>query len=130
MFNALNGLKSLSDKGVKLSVVTSKSPVRTSAILSNLFSDIVFDAVITPEQVSEGRGKPSPDPLLLACIKVGVEPSASVYIGDMEVDRLAAKAAGMNFIHANWGYGAITTYGDVWFDTFDDAIKFLVDTHD
>lgn len=129
MFNALAGLKSLSRNGVKLSVVTSKSSDRTSAILANLFSDVSFDAVITPDQVSQGRGKPSPDPLLLACIKVGVEPSASVYIGDMEVDRLAAKSAGVNFIHANWGYGTITTLSDVWFDNFDDAIKFLVDTH-
>ena len=30
----------------------------------------------------------------------------SVFVGDMDVDGLAARAAGMRFLHAGWGYGA------------------------
>lgn len=42
--------------------------------------------------------KPHPEPLLLACKKLGVEPSEAIYIGDTESDVIAGKAAGMKVI--------------------------------
>lgn len=42
--------------------------------------------------------KPHPDPLLLAAKKLKVDPKDCVYIGDMENDLLAARAAGMKII--------------------------------
>jgi|SRR3989344_3110786 len=42
--------------------------------------------------------KPHPDPLILAAQKLGVSPGECVYIGDVENDILAAKAAGMKSI--------------------------------
>ena len=32
--------------------------------------------------------------------------SDAVFVGDMDVDCAAARAAGMRFLHAGWGYGA------------------------
>jgi pyrophosphatase PpaX len=42
--------------------------------------------------------KPHPEPLLLAAEKLQVKPEESVYIGDVENDIKAAKAAGMKMI--------------------------------
>ena len=44
------------------------------------------------------KHKPDPEPLLLAVKRLGIKPSESVYIGDMESDIKAAKAAGMKVI--------------------------------
>ena len=37
--------------------------------------------------------------------KFSLEPKECVYIGDTKVDQLAAKAAEIDFLFANWGYG-------------------------
>lgn len=42
--------------------------------------------------------KPHPEPLLLACKRLAVDPSEAVYIGDVENDVIAGKAAGMKTI--------------------------------
>lgn len=42
--------------------------------------------------------KPHPEPLLLACRKLNVSPGEAVYIGDVENDIIAGKAAGMKVI--------------------------------
>lgn len=42
--------------------------------------------------------KPHPEPLLHAAEKLGVEPAECVYIGDVENDVIAARAAGMKVI--------------------------------
>lgn len=42
--------------------------------------------------------KPHPEPLLLACRKLNVHPNEAVYVGDVENDLIAGKAAGMKVI--------------------------------
>ncbi|MDO8487356.1 MAG: HAD family hydrolase [Candidatus Curtissbacteria bacterium] len=42
--------------------------------------------------------KPHPEPLLLACQKLNISPREAVYIGDVENDIVAGKAAGMKVI--------------------------------
>lgn len=44
------------------------------------------------------KHKPEPEPLLLCAQKLGLPPTACVYIGDVENDVRAAKAAGMKMI--------------------------------
>ncbi len=44
------------------------------------------------------RHKPYPDPLLFVAEKLGVRPEECVYIGDVENDILAARAAGMKAV--------------------------------
>lgn len=48
--------------------------------------------------------KPHPAPLLEAARRLGVEPSACVYVGDDLRDMQAGKAAGMATLAAAWGY--------------------------
>ncbi|MCG5510656.1 HAD hydrolase-like protein [Ectothiorhodospira lacustris] len=113
--------------GLKVSVVTSKNRDRTLELLEQLFPTIKFDAVVTPEDVAEGRGKPCPDPLLLACLKVGADPFNTIYVGDMEVDRESAQRAGIHFVHANWGYSSLNSVKDVWFDNCKDMVDFILE---
>ncbi len=48
--------------------------------------------------------KPHPAPLLLAAKLLELEPRTCVYVGDDLRDAQAAKAAGMPFLAAGWGY--------------------------
>ncbi len=61
--------------------------------------------------------KPSPDPLLLAANRLGVDPRECLYIGDDDRDRQAAVAAGMKFIMVDFcdsgPADALTTWGEV-----------------
>lgn len=91
----------LARKGYKLGVVTSKDRLRTSAILAKL--TVEFVSVQTPE--NRYRGKPAPDHLLLAMAEACCDPSECLYIGDMSADFEAAQRAGVDYIHAGWGYG-------------------------
>lgn len=50
------------------------------------------------------RRKPDPDPLLLACERLGIVPADALYVGDDERDVQAARAAGMPSVAALWGY--------------------------
>jgi len=124
ILGSLGKIKSL---GVKLSLVTSKPLDRVRVILEKFFDEGLFDSVVTPESVASGRGKPAPDQILMACIGVGVDPGDTIYVGDMDVDRIAAKSAGVHFIHAAWGYGEISTQGEVWFKSVENFTDFLVD---
>ncbi len=56
----------------------------------------LVDAVITVRDVT--RPKPHPDMLLAAARRLGAEPGCSVYVGDAELDRTAARSAGMAFL--------------------------------
>jgi len=101
-------LARLDKRGVKLGVVTSKARSQTAWTLAQF--DVEFASVQTPER---GRpGKPAPYPLLVAAAEAGVGVRESVFVGDMDVDGLAARAAGMRFLHAGWGYGACPPWAE------------------
>jgi phosphoglycolate phosphatase-like HAD superfamily hydrolase len=94
-------LDDLRQAGKAIGIITSKDATRTRTILQRL--PATFDVVKTPEDVR--RGKPAPDALLLAMAEVGVDPASTIYVGDMDVDHQAAARAGVDYIHAGWGYG-------------------------
>jgi HAD superfamily hydrolase (TIGR01509 family) len=95
-------LARLDKRGVKLGVVTSKARSQTAWTLAQF--DVEFATVQTPEDGSPG--KPAPFPLLVAASEARVDVRDAVFVGDMDVDCAAARAAGMRFLHAGWGYGA------------------------
>ena len=57
-----------------------------------------FRAVIGREDVSVP--KPAPEGLGRGCERLGLPPECCVYVGDREIDQLAASAAGTNFVWA------------------------------
>jgi phosphoglycolate phosphatase len=44
------------------------------------------------------RPKPAPEPLLAACRRLRIAPGEALYVGDAEVDRLCAEAAGVRLV--------------------------------
>jgi CMP-N-acetylneuraminic acid synthetase/phosphoglycolate phosphatase-like HAD superfamily hydrolase len=101
----LDLLKDLNSRNIKISIVTSKPKNRALSIVKEKFYDINFSSIIAPEMVNDGRGKPYPDQLLLSFIKSGVSSKDTIYIGDTDIDRIAAEGANCRFLFAGWGYG-------------------------
>ena len=83
-------------KNYVLGIVTSR--VRESVFSSTILSSLrkYFKAVIAYQDTE--NHKPHPGPLLLAAQKLGFMPEECVYIGDVENDMIAARAAGMKVI--------------------------------
>lgn len=96
-------LRDIVATGCRLGVVTSKSSARAVPMLNRLRS--AFSVLRTPDH---GRGKPSPDTLLLALVDTRTDPANALYVGDMAVDQEAARRAGVPYAHAGWGYGSPT----------------------
>jgi phosphoglycolate phosphatase len=94
-------LNQLAYKSIKTGIVTSKETLRCQFVLDLLGFE--FDIVQTPNE--KLQGKPAPDHLLYAMSELGVSAADTIYMGDMNVDFLAAKNAQVDYIHALWGYG-------------------------
>lgn len=114
--------------GVVITIVTSKPRKRAESIVNDLLGVGLVDYIICPDDVESGRGKPNPDQILLACIRAGEDPSRTIYVGDMDVDRVSAKRAGVHFVHAGWGYGDISASGEIWFDSVENFSEFILET--
>ena len=84
-----------------LALVTNKPYTFVPPILRKLGLER-FDLVLGGDSLK--TKKPSPEPLLHACQKLGVAPYETMMIGDSINDYLAAKEAGMDMIWVAYGY--------------------------
>lgn len=100
-------LATLRRAGLPLGVVTSKDAQRTALAIARIGAR--FDVVQAPAPGL--RGKPAPDQLLAAAVRVA--PQRAIYIGDMPVDELTARNARMSYAHAEWGYGPPSPSADI-----------------
>jgi len=114
-------LNKLSVKGYKLGIITSKDKDRTDLILNKL--NVTFSIIRTPDNLC--RGKPSPDHLLFAMAVTNTDPINTIYVGDMDVDCLAAERAGIDYIHAMWGYSPKIEHTVFGLNSFRDIYNFL-----
>jgi len=94
-------LDRLSERGVAMAVVTSKSAPAASQGLTHCGLAGYFELVVGPEQTT--RHKPDPDPLWHACEQLAVTPDAAAYVGDSVHDMTAARAGGLHAVGAGWG---------------------------
>jgi pyrophosphatase PpaX len=94
-------LDRLTDEGRRLGMVTSKRSATVEMAFKVLPLSDYFEVVITTEQTE--HHKPHPEPLLLACDRLGVDPHDAAYVGDAPFDVAAAKAAGLRAIAVTWG---------------------------
>ncbi len=120
-------LAHLKENGMMLGVVTSKGlPTATRGM--NLF-DLVpfFDTLVTIEDTT--RHKPAPDPLLLACERLHIEPDEAIYVGDALMDILCGKAAGTHTAAVTWGAGSrdalVAASPDYVFNSMPEVISLL-----
>jgi HAD superfamily hydrolase (TIGR01509 family) len=77
-----------------------------------------FQAVVTSRDVH--RPKPHPDMLLLAAERLGLATDELLFVGDSELDRLAAAAAGIRFVAYQGGVP-----GDVQIDGHAELVEML-----
>ena len=54
-------------------------------------------------------GKPNPHGINIILKKFKISKKKCIYIGDTIYDLLAARKAGIDYLHANWGYGNCST---------------------
>ncbi len=95
-------LEWLKSRGCLLAVATNAYRRSTLESLKHLGIRGFFDAVVSYDDV--GRGKPAPDMLLEILRSLHLRPEEAVFVGDGERDRLAAEAAGIDFLLVDWGF--------------------------
>ena len=99
-------LKILSDlkkKGFTLGLFTSKNMKRSFEILGK--DKKLFKYKIFPNK--NLRGKPYPDGLNKIIKNSKFKKKETIYLGDTIFDHKSAKAANIQYLHANWGYQKI-----------------------
>ena len=106
-------------KKIKLGIVTSKDCIRTKKILKK------FSLKFNEIRCSNNKfpGKPKPDKILSILKKLKIKKNETVYIGDMMVDKLTAKNAGIDYIHASYGYSLNKINHKNRINSFNELIK-------
>jgi len=121
-------LENLEARGIPWGIVTNK-PVRfAEPLVLALGLAQRCATLICPDHVSER--KPHPEPLFLACQRIGAAPEQAVYVGDHERDIEAGRNAGMRTIAVRYGYIEQPHAVDLWqadiiVDTVSDLAKLL-----
>jgi HAD superfamily hydrolase (TIGR01509 family) len=94
-------LTALADAGVRLALFTGADVTSLDLLLTRAGLREHFEVRTGGDEA--GSAKPDPAGITLTCDRLGVEPSASAYVGDSEQDMLAARAAGALAVGAGWG---------------------------
>ena len=89
-------LRTLHDAGARIGVVTTKYRYRVEQALERDGLRELVEVIVGFDDVP--RPKPAPDGLLIAADSLGIPIGDCVYVGDSQVDAMAAKAAGMPFV--------------------------------
>ncbi|MFV8781713.1 HAD family hydrolase [Microbulbifer sp. SA54] len=95
-------LNQLADIGIAWGVVTNKPSAYTIPLMRAFAHLPTPGAIICPDDVT--NRKPDPEPILLACSRIGCQPGEAIYVGDHERDIMAGRAAGMPTIACSYGY--------------------------
>jgi HAD superfamily hydrolase (TIGR01509 family) len=90
----MRGLRDMDDVRVGLASNSPRRLVDTALASAGMAGD--FDAIVTADDVT--HPKPAPDIYLLACRRLGVEPSDALALEDSASGVAAAKAAGLTCI--------------------------------
>lgn len=95
-------LEGLEQRSIAWGVVTNKSERFAASVVAALGLAQRCNCLIGGDTAA--RPKPAPDPLLLACERIGVAPANTLYVGDDLRDVQSGKAAGTGTVAAAWGY--------------------------
>jgi phosphoglycolate phosphatase len=117
------GLRELHALGLRLAVVTNKTRTLAVQLLRQLALHDWIDEVVGGD-CCEQR-KPSPEPLLLACKKLQVDPRQVLMVGDSSTDVLAARAADIPVVCVPYGYNEGRDPRDLSCDAFIESLTEL-----
>lgn len=98
-------LKELSEKGLRMALLSNKNEKQCRVIMKALGIDHFFEEVCGGDTFTEM--KPSPLPLLKLAAKLGSTPEEIIMVGDSVNDIQSARDAGAATIACSWGYGNI-----------------------
>lgn len=104
--NADNLLLKLKNERYKIGIVSNGYKDTIIFKLKEYGVDSAVETVLGFEQVS--KPKPNPEGILKCLKELGVSPEEALYVGDMETDVMAAKAAGVRIIATAYGYLKLT----------------------
>jgi HAD superfamily hydrolase (TIGR01662 family) len=110
-------LRSLKDAGVKLALATNAPNRSAENVMKSVNLKGVFKIIIGTDDVV--NPKPAPDMILLACERCGCKPSETVYVGDMPMDMIAGRRAGVTTVAVNSEFFSESGYSD--YDAFIDS---------
>jgi len=97
----VDALANIARRGFEQAIVTSKTEQFSRHGLELFGLAGYFKTIIGVE--STKAHKPAPAPALEGLNRLKVAPDEAIFIGDSQVDRLCAKAAGIPFVFALWG---------------------------
>lgn len=89
-------LEALHSRGIRMGIVTTRSEKEANQILERFSIEKYFGTVVTRDDTE--RGKPHPDPVILAMKRLNLKSEETVMIGDMPTDIEAGKLAGTKTI--------------------------------
>jgi phosphoglycolate phosphatase len=95
-------LERLAAAGCRISVLTNKPEAMSRALLHGLGLLDRFAALIGGDTLA--TRKPDPQGLLHLAAQAGVAPERALLVGDSQIDVAAARAAGVAFCGALWGF--------------------------
>ncbi|MGR5142967.1 HAD family hydrolase [Photobacterium sp. DNB23_23_1] len=95
-------LDQLDEKEINWGIMTNKPGFLTDMLLPFFPELLRAKTVVCGDTLAVA--KPHPEPLLHASKQMGVDHRDCIYIGDIEKDMIAAKAANMAGYVAGWGY--------------------------
>ncbi len=117
-------LEALRAAGWKIAVVSNKADAAVEALCERYLPGLVD--VARGDRPGQPR-KPAPEPIWAALDALGCERAGAAYIGDSDVDVLAARAAGMDGVFVTWGFRSRQTLLDAGASRVVDAPAELLD---
>ena len=112
-------LESAKAYGLKVGLCTNRANVRALQILRHFGIHRLFNAVIGIDNCS--APKPDPAPLNACSEGLGVAPQDMLYVGDSEVDAMAADSFGCAFAYHQNGFGTLRDQDracELYFESF------------
>ena len=97
--NIIETLIELRKRGYKLAIGTSNLGAIVELIVNHFNLDLYFDEIVTFDDVE--NPKPAPDTFLFAAKSMNLKPEQIITVGDLEIDVIASKNAGMRSVLYN-----------------------------
>jgi HAD superfamily hydrolase (TIGR01662 family) len=112
-------LISMKDAGIKLALATNAPNISAEDLMESVNLKGVFKVIIGADDVQ--NPKPAPDMILLACERCGCIPDETIYVGDMPIDMIAGRRAGVTAVAVKSDFFLESGYSDydAFIDTYD-----------
>jgi pyrophosphatase PpaX len=98
---AVEAVRALRDRGIRLGIVTSKNRGGVERGLAVAGFDGLFEAIVTSDDLE--ASKPDPAPVLAALERLGAAPDHTLFVGDSPHDIAAGRNAGTRTAGCLWG---------------------------